>query len=233
MNRIAVIPARGGSKRIPRKNIKHFCGAPIISYSIRAAINSGLFDEIMVSTDDEEIREISLSYGAHVPFLRSEQTANDQATTASVIQEVIQSYGLLGKQFNQLLCLYPCAPLISEELIHKTLDRLMTGNFDCVYAVAQFSSPIQRALVFKDGKLEMLHPEFELTRSQDLQPSYFDAGQLYWLDTKKFKEYHSLRPPNSSAVIVNDLFVQDIDTIEDWELAEAKYQYLKAKGYLS
>lgn len=232
MSRLAIIPARGGSKRIPRKNIRSFCGAPIISYSIRAALDSGVFDEVMVSTEDEEIRDVARSFGATVPFLRSGNTASDHATTAAVVQEVLDEYQQLGRRFEQVMCLYPCAPLLKTETIIRSLDRLVSGRFDCVFTVSRYSSPIQRALVFKGQQISMLNPEYELTRSQDLETCYFDAGQLYWLNAEHFLINATLRPPNSSAEVIDDLFVQDIDTPEDWELAEVKYQYLKSKGYL-
>lgn len=224
MARIAIITARGGSKRIPKKNIKDFCGKPIIAYSIQAALKSRVFDEIMVSTDSEEIAEVARSYGASVPFMRSEGTSNDYATTADVIAEVLEEYNKAGKQFDSFACIYPTAPFITAEKLGEAM-KLLKGA-DAVISVVKFSFPPQRAFVVRDGNVAFQYPEFERTRSQDLEPIYHDCGQFYMCDSKLFLEKHSLILPHTKPYELPDEEVQDIDTISDWEIAEAKYSVL-------
>lgn len=228
MNNLAIIPARGGSKRIPRKNIKNFLGKPIISYSILTAIKSGLFNEIMVSTDDEEIAKIALEYGAKVPFFRSEINSNDFATTFDVIEEVLVNYNGLNRNFENVCCIYPCAPLCkSEDLIHA-FQILTSKQYDSVFPLTEYSNPIQRSFVIKDeDKADMLFPQFINSRSQDIDRSYFDPGQFYWLNTSKILECGKIYTLNSGAIILDELNVQDIDNINDWEMAEFKYKLLK------
>lgn len=227
MPNICIIPARGGSKRIPRKNIKEFSGKPIIAYSIEAAINSGLFDEVMVSTDDLEIAEIAIQYGAKVPFMRSNERANDFATTYEVLEEVLFKYNELGKIFEKACCIYACAPFISiEKLIeaNKKLER-----FDTVFPVVQYGFPIQRALK-KDmnDSISFIQPEFELTRSQDLNASFHDAGQFYWFTTSSILANKSILSKNTGCVVLSEMEVQDIDNQIDWKLAELKYELLQS-----
>jgi len=171
MSRLAIIPARGGSKRIPRKNIKLFLGEPIISYSIKAALKSNLFDEVMVSTDDNEIKEIALKYGAKVPFMRSAKNSNDYATTVDVVEEVLETYRLQKKQFDYCCCIYPTAPFVSENLLTEAFHKLLEHKFDCVFPVSKYSFPIQRGMTInKEDKIEMIDASKMNVRSQDLDP---------------------------------------------------------------
>src|SRR5690554_1237368 len=225
MSNLCIIPARGGSKRIPRKNIKAFLGKPIIAYSIEAALKSNLFDEVMVSTDDDEIAAIAQEYGARVPFMRSDKNADDFATTYDVIEEVLQQYKEAGNTFENTCVLYPCAPFITVARLKEAYKKL--EKFDTVFPVVQYGFPIQRALKKnKDDKLAFYQPEFELSRSQDLTPSYHDAGQFYWLKTNVLLANKTIISNNTGAVIVSEMEVQDIDTEVDWKLAELKYKLL-------
>ena len=225
MRNLCIIPARGGSKRIPRKNIKDFLGKPIIAYSIEAAINSGSFDEVMVSTDDAEISEIALKYGAKIPFMRSADTANDFATTYEVIDEVLRNYINIGQSFDQACCIYPCAPFISTAKLKEAAEKLHI--FDAVFPIVQYGFPIQRALKKdKKDKISFLQPEFELSRSQDLNFSFHDAGQYYWFTTKSLLENKSMMSRNTGCVLLSEMEVQDIDNEMDWKLAELKYKLL-------
>ena len=223
MANICIIPARGGSKRIPRKNIKDFVGKPIIAYSIEAALKSGLFDEVMVSTDDEEIATIAKKYGAKIPFYRSAGTANDHATTFDVIKEVLTDYKQSQITFENACCLYPCAPLVTAEKLTAAYQKLQ--YFDSVLPVVKFGFPIQRALKKEENdKLSFFQPEYELTRSQDLAESYHDAGQFYWFSTEKILKEKKILTHNTGAIVLSELEVQDIDTETDWKLAELKYK---------
>lgn len=223
MSRLCIIPARGGSKRIPRKNIKNFLGKPIIAYSIKAAFSSALFEEVMVSTDDEEIAEIAKQYGAKVPFMRSEENANDIATTYQVIEEVIANYKKNDVNFTKGCCLYPCAPFVTSEKLQEA--HLKLQQFDTVFPVVKYGFPIQRALTKDENDgLEFFYPEFELTRSQDLISSYHDAGQFYWFDIKALDKNKTLISNKTGAVVLSEMEVQDIDTEIDWKIAELKYK---------
>ncbi len=224
MRAIAIITARGGSKRIPRKNVLPFCGKPIILYSVQAALESGIFDEVMVSTDDEEIARIALEAGAKVPFMRSEKTSNDYASTADVITEVMTEYEKLGQKFDYICCIYPTAPFITAYKLQDAYKRLCEGQADSLIPVVKFSYPPQRALVMKEDKLVFNMPEYMLSRSQDLQPWYHDAGQFYFLRTESFMATGKLMVGDILPYEVSEMEVQDIDTMTDWELAELKYQ---------
>ena len=224
MSSVAIIPARGGSKRIPHKNIKDFLGKPIIAYSIEAALKSGLFDEVMVSTDDAEIASVARSCGASVPFMRSAQTANDYATTADVIREVLDCYRKSGKSFDVLCCLYSTAPFVTQDNLKEAFSKL--GEFDSVFTVVQYSYPVQRSLNVKDGKVGMNFPQFKDSRSQDLEATYHDAGQFYFAKTETFLKENTLWGSNTGALILPELQVQDLDTETDWKLAEIKYKLL-------
>ena len=169
MGNICIIPARGGSKRIPRKNIKEFLGKPIIAYSIKAALDSGLFDEVMVSTDDVEIADIAKKLGAKVPFMRSAKNSDDFATTFDVIEEVIQVYKTQGKRFENICCIYSCAPFITSELLFKAYDLLTQKKFDTVFPIIAYSFPIQRALRVNQGKVSMILKDNLNIRSQDIE----------------------------------------------------------------
>lgn len=224
MKVFAVITARGGSKRIPRKNIRSFCGKPIIAYSIDAAIRSDCFDTIMCSTDDAEIAAIAQEYGAEVPFMRSEATANDFATTSDVLNEVIAEYGKRGQQFDYFCCLYPTAPFVNPQKIKEGFDLMLREKANGAIPVVQFSYPIQRALGMSDGRISMIHPEYLRTRSQDLMKTYHDAGQYYWYKTEAFLKEPAIMSINPIAIITPEEEVQDIDTLEDWKIAEIKYK---------
>ena len=228
MSNLCIIPARGGSKRIPRKNIKPFLGKPIIAYSIEAALNSKLFDEVMVSTDDFEIATIAKKYGASVPFMRSEKTATDFATTFDVIYEVLQKYNLHNKKFDLSCCIYPCAPFVTKDKLAEGFQVLKENNYDSVFPLIPFSSPIQRALKQKEHKVSFFYPEFSLSRSQDLEKSFHDAGQFYWLNTAICLDKKAILTNNSGSIILSELEGQDIDNEVDWKLAELKYELLQS-----
>lgn len=226
MRNLAIIPARGGSKRIPRKNIRDFLGKPIITYSIEAAHQSGLFEEVMVSTDEKEIAEIAVKNGAEVPFYRSSKTSGDNATTMAVIQEVVTEYrNQLSKEFDLVCCIYPTAPLIRVEYLKKGLDLLLTNNFDSVFPVVAFGYPVWRGVEITDeGRTKMVWPEFQDSRSQDLKKVYHDAGQWYWINMRQPGD--SIFTPNSGSIVLSENEVQDIDNLSDWILAEMKYRLL-------
>lgn len=228
MSKVAIITARGGSKRIPRKNIKHFLGKPIIAYSIETAIQCGLFDVVMVSTDDEEIARISKSYGAEVPFLRSTKASDDFATTAEVISEVLTQLEELHHHFEFACCLYPTAPFITKENITLAFNLMVSEKYNTVFPVTNFSYPIYRALQFgNDHKIGMVWPENLNKRSQDLPAAYHDAGQFYWINTDHFKIEQKIFTDHSGAIILNEMQVQDIDSETDWKMAELKYSLLQ------
>ena len=229
MKNIAIIPARGGSKRIPRKNIKDFLGKPIIAYSIEAAIQSNLFDEVMVSTDDEKIAEISKKIGVNVPFMRSKKNSDDFATTSNVLLEVLEEYKKKENEFDYLCCIYPTAPFVTIEKLKKSFELLIEKNADGIIPVVRFSYPIQRAFrINLDNKLEYIWPENVNKRSQDLEPTYHDAGQFYWCKVKPFLENESLiTPQNTVPFIISEMEVQHIDSENDWELAEMKCKLLR------
>ena len=229
MKSIAIITARGGSKRIPRKNIKGFCGKPIIAYSIEAAVKSNVFDRVMVSTDDEEIAKIAKSYGADIPFLRSEATSNDYATTADVIEEVLSEYKRRNENFDCFACIYPTAPFLTASKLSEAMEILSNEQADAIVSVVRFSFPPQRAFIIRDGRMVYQYPQFERSRSQDLEPIYHDCGQFYICDSKAFLRCHSLILPNTIPYIVKEEEVQDIDTMSDWLIAEAKYKSLGTK----
>lgn len=224
MSSIAIITARGGSKRIPNKNIKEFCGKPIIAYSIEAALDSKCFDEVMVSTDSEEISAIAKKYGASVPFLRSEATSNDFATTSDVIEEVLNKYEETGDRFDSFACIYPTAPFVTGLKLLEAASLL--DDADAVLSVVKFSFPPQRAFVIRKGNVAYQYPEFERVRSQDLEPIYHDCGQFYICKCDEFLKLHSLILPKTKPYILPEQEVQDIDTVSDWKIAEAKYKAL-------
>ena len=227
MANIAIITARGGSKRIPRKNIKDFLGKPIIAYSIEASLQSGIFQEVMVSTDDAEIAEVAQRYGAKVPFMRSAKNSDDFATTADVLVEVLENYEKLGKQFQYACCLYPTAPFVTNEKLQKAFDLLIERQADSVIPVVAFSYPIWRSLKIENGKLQMNFPENLNKRSQDLPVAYHDVGQFYFFDVKKFLATKRLFSDFSVPLCISELEMQDIDNEIDWKLAELKYKLQK------
>ena len=223
MKNLCIIPARGGSKRIPHKNIKEFLGKPIIAYSIEAALKSGLFNEVMVSTDDEQIAAIAKQYGASVPFTRSAETANDFATTCDVLNEVLNEYRKRGQVFDGMCCIYATAPLIAAEDLQAAHKLLSSSDFSCVYPVVEFSYPIWRCLdVAEDGSMKRHWPEYENSRSQDLPKEYHDSGTFYWykLNESAFVD------GATGAIILSEDRVQDIDNEVDWKLAEMKFELM-------
>lgn len=224
MKRIAIITARGGSKRIPRKNIREFCGRPMLAYSVQAALEAGVFDTVMVSTEDEEIAGIAEKYGASVPFFRSPETANDFAATADVLKEVLERYAGLGESFDTVCCIYPTAPFLTPERLRQAVELLETEQADSVLPVVRFSFPPQRCVVVREGALQFKWPEYAQARSQDLEPYYHDAGQFYCLRGESFSSQGRLVMDRTVPLILSELEVQDIDTPEDWELAELKYR---------
>ena len=226
MATLAMITARGGSKRIPRKNIKDFNGKPIMAYSIEAAINSGVFDEVMVSTDDEEIADIARKYGAKVPFMRSEKTSNDFATTVDVIEEVIDTYHEKGQDFEIFTCIYPTAPFITSDRLKKAVEELKSSDADSLIPVVRFSYPPQRAMEVRNGKLVFRQPENLAKRSQDLEPHFHDAGQFYVVRTESFKRNRGIMVGDILPMELSELEVQDIDNEVDWKLAELKYNLI-------
>ena len=226
MKTLAMITARGGSKRIPRKNIKEFNGKPIIAYSIEAALSSGVFDEVMVSTDDEEIAEIAKKYGAKVPFFRSEKTANDFATTVDVIEEVLNTYRERGEEFDIFCCIYPTAPFITAKRLKDAVEELSASDADSLIPVVRFSYPPQRAMEIHDGKLVFRQPENLSKRSQDLEPHFHDAGQFYVVRSESFFKNRGIMVGDILPMELSELEVQDIDNEVDWKLAELKYNLL-------
>ena len=225
MSSIAIITARGGSKRIPRKNIKEFCGKPILAYSIEAAIQSNIFDEVMVSTDDEEIAETAKKYGASVPFMRSAETANDYATTNDVLKEVLLEYEKRDKHFDIAVCIYPTAPFVTAEKLKKAVEMLIEQSADEVIPIVQFSFPPQRGFVIRDEELQYQYPENALVRSQDLEPIYHDCGQFYVL--KSDNVLNGVEDVYTIPLIMPETEVQDIDNENDWKIAEMKYKMMQ------
>lgn len=225
--KIAIIPARGGSKRIPRKNIKLFHGKPMIAYSIEAAIESGCFDKVIVSTDDNEIAEVAKLYGAEVPFMRPQNIADDYATTMDVIQHAVQWCEQQKLPITYACCLYATAPFVRAEDLKKGWKIVQQPDVKYAFSATTFPFPIQRAIkISNDGNVSMFSPEYELTRSQDLEESYHDAGQFYWGEAAAFKQKLAIFDKHSRCVLLPRKQVQDIDTAEDWEFAEVLFSML-------
>jgi len=226
VKRVAIITARGGSKRIPHKNIREFCGRPIIAYSIQAAKESGVFDAVMVSTDSEEIAEIAKKEGAEVPFLRSEATSGDYASTADVILEVLQQYEDRGEQYDVVCCIYPTAPFVTSDKLKDAVALLEEKKYDSVMPATQFSFPPLRGMVMNEDKVSYKWEQYASARSQDLEPIYHDCGQFYVLNVETFKTARKLVTKNTGAIEISELEMQDIDNEIDWKLAELKYELL-------
>lgn len=227
---IAIITARGGSKRIPGKNIKEFCGKPIIVYSIEAAFASGCFDRVMVSTDDAQIARVARAHGAEVPFLRSERTSGDFSTTAEVLMEVFEEYEKRGETFSYAACIYPTAPFVTAGKLAEGMRILEESGEKMLMPVVAFSFPPQRGLVKRGEHLQFLHPECRNMRSQDLEPIYHDCGQFYCYDVQQFRQEKGQIDSCILPYIVSELEVQDIDNETDWQLAEMKYQMMRKRG---
>lgn len=227
--KLAIIPARGGSKRIPRKNIKMFCGKPMLVYPIQAALESGVIDKIIVSTDDDEIAQIALDCGAEVPFLRSKTLADDHTGTTAVVRDTLERLNADGWEISHCACIYATSPLLSGSTIRQAYQQLTSSNSDYVFTAARFSFPIQRALLrTPQGGVTPFDPQSIAKRSQDLADTFHDAGQLYWgtvdswLDTSR-----TLFSAQSQMLVLPNYMVQDIDTAEDWQRAELLYQLLQ------
>jgi N-acylneuraminate cytidylyltransferase len=226
MNALAIILARGGSKRIPRKNVRPFLGRPILAYAIEAARESGCFSEVMVSTDDAEIAEIGRECGAVVPALRSQKNSTDQAGSEEAMHEVILEYRQRGCLFAHACAIYATAALTTSDHLRRGFSTLDADrSLTTVLPIVRFSYPVQRALALRDGRVPMMHPEHYDSRSQDLEPAYHDAGQWYWLRTEKFLRTKELMGPHTAGVVISELETQDIDTEDDWALAELKFQH--------
>lgn len=229
MSNLAIIPARGGSKRIPRKNIKTFIDKPIIAYSIQAAIESGLFKEVMVSTDDAEIAAVAKSYGAEVPYFRSVKNADDFATLIEVVLEVVEWYEANRFVPETICCILPTAPFITPSKLKDGFEELSKHNFTSVFPVVKFAYPIQRALEIDpvSNAVTMALPENMTVRSQDLKEYYHDSGQFYWAITEVIKSERTFFTTQAGMIEMSQIAVQDIDNEDDWIVAEQKYKALK------
>ena len=229
--RIAIIPARGGSKRIPRKNIKLFCAKPMIAWSIEAALQSGCFDQVIVSTDDQEIAEVARQYGATVPFMRPAELSDDHTGTVPVIQHAIEWVNAQGQSVEQACCLYATAPFVSAEDINRGLDILNATQSDYAFSVTSYAFPIQRAIRLNDeGRVQMFNPEHFNTRSQDLEEAFHDAGQFYWGTADAWLKGRMIFGAGSVPVPLPRHRVQDIDTPEDWVRAEWLFKAMQAEA---
>lgn len=225
MNNLAIIPARGGSQRIPKKNIKDFFGKPILAYSIEMALKSNLFEEVMVSTDSLEIASVARKFGASVPFQRSEINSNNYATLTDVILEVVQKYGEEDDHFDSICCILPTAALITQERLVEAYHLFKGKNFDSIIPVIKFAYPIQRALKVDSGLLKMREPEYTTTRSQDIEPFYHDSGQFYWIKTQELLKGKTIFTSNSGYLELKEIEAQDVDTLMDWDLMSLKFNY--------
>lgn len=228
MPRLAIIPARSGSKRIPGKNVREFDGRPIIAYSIQAARDSDLFDEVMVSTDDQDIANLAVQLGASVPFLRSRSNSGDFSTTVDVLLEVVDMYRQRDRVFDVACCIYATAPFTTADLLKRSYIKLEAGAFDTVFPVVEYEYPIQRSLQLKDGHATMVWPEHQSSRSQDLPPRFHDSGMFYWFRPDKLHAGGGLLNSHSGAVVVSGLECHDIDCEDDWCVAELKFRRLRA-----
>ena len=228
--RLAVIPARGGSKRIPRKNIRPFAGRPIIAYSIDAARACGLFDHVVVSTDDDEIAGVARGCGAETPFVRPKDLADDHTGTNAVVRHAIGWFGERGALPEHVCCLYATAPFVQPHDLREGFDRLVASGSSFAFSVTGFEFPIQRALrIDAGGRVQPIWPENAARRSQDLEPAFHDAGQFYWGTSRAFLDEVVLYSDASVPVILPRHLVQDIDTEEDWTRAELMFGALRAQ----
>jgi pseudaminic acid cytidylyltransferase len=231
---ICIIPARGGSKRIPRKNIKEFNGKPIIAYSIEAALESGCFDQVIVSTDDSEISEIAIKYGATVPFVRPDKLSDDYASTISVVKHAVEWMEVNNNLIDNVCCLYATAPFVQSQAIYSAFQQLKKTKSSYCFSVTSFTFPIQRAIkLTAENRINMFNPENFEIRSQDLEDAYHDAGQFYWGKAKAFKDELPMFSKVATPFILPRYLVQDIDTMEDWVRAEAMYKALQETFILS
>ena len=226
MSVIAIITARGGSKRIPKKNIKEFMGKPMLAYAIEAAKGSEIFDEVMVSTDSEEIADVAKKYGASVPFMRSERTSNDFAITYDVLEEVLSEYKKLGKEYESLCCIYPCVPFLKSDSLKNAFELMKNKNANAIMPVCKYPVPVEWAMRINDDELVADDVKKQLIRSQDLKPAYFDAGMFYFYKTETFLSKRTTLFPNTLGYVIDESECQDIDTSNDWKIAEMKYKML-------
>ncbi len=224
-NNIAIIPARGGSKRIPKKNIKNFLGKPIIAYSIELALNIKLFSKVIVSTDDQEIKDVAIKYGAEVPFIRPKEIADDFTGTHEVIGHAVKWLEDNDKKIDYVCCIYPTAPLIENDDLIKGYKTIKTGKWQSVMAATNFSYPIFRSFEnLPDGGLKMIFPEHYNSRSQDLPEIYHDAALFYWAKPEIWKKKPEPYNNKNSIVKIPNCRIQDIDTLDDWKRAEIIYK---------
>ncbi len=223
---IAIIPARGGSKRIPKKNIKDFFGKPLIAYSIEVALKSGLFKKVVVSTDDEKIAQIAKDYGADVPFIRPKELSDDYTGTGEVVQHAIKYMKDRGEKYDYLCTIYATAPLLDEKYLKEGFEKLKNSNAKMVFSVTSMPFPIQRTFkINEQGRCQMFTPEHFYTRSQDLEEAYQDAGQFYF-ENLNISSDEIAFGKDSIPIILPRHLVQDLDTLEDWERLEVLYQSL-------
>jgi len=229
--RLAIIPARGGSKRIPRKNIKPFCGKPMIAWSIEAALQSGCFDRVVVSTDDAEIADVALQHGADVPFTRPAELSDDRTGTVPVIRHAIEWFSQAGLAVEQVCCLYATAPFVTAEDLDRGMQVLQGNDCDYAFSVTSYAFPIQRAIrINAQGRVEMFNPEYFNTRSQDLEEAFHDAGQFYWGRADAWLQGKQIFSPDALPVLLPRHRVQDIDTPEDWVRAEWLFKAMTQEG---
>lgn len=230
INAVAIITARGGSKRIPGKNSRIFLGKPMLVYSVEAALAAGIFNEVMVSTDDEEIARLAREAGASVPFLRSEETADDFATTDDVLMEVLNTYEERGRVFDYMACIYPTAPFVTAQKLQNAMRLLIEQDGSGVMPVVRYSFPPQRGMAVRNGKLVYCYPENAAKRSQDLEPIYHDCGQFYCYHVARYLACQGNLPDGYLPIVVEETEVQDIDNPSDWALAEMKYKMMLENG---
>jgi pseudaminic acid cytidylyltransferase len=225
---LAIIPARGGSKRIPRKNIKLFLGKPVIQYAIELAKSFKPFNSIIISTDDNEIEEIGIKNGVKTPFRRSESTANDFATLSDVLLEVLTEYQKLNIKVDNVCVILPTSPLITHEILNQAYEKFINNNFSAIIPLVKYQHPIQRALKITSGteKVSMINPDNYTMRTQDCDEAFYDSGQFYWINVKDFLIEKTILMNNIGAIEVKSDRCHDIDNIEDWRLAEMKYRWL-------
>ena len=218
---LCVIPARGGSKRIPRKNVKYFLGKPLIAYSIEAALNSGVFERVIVSTDDAEIADVAVKFGAQVPFMRDAALSDDYATSSDAVADAATRLG----EYTHVCCLYATAPLITGEILREAYGKFEEAGCEFLFSATAFSFPIQRAIrLEQNGAVNMFYPQFALTRSQDLERAYHDAGAFYFGRREAWLEKKPIFAPHSRAFLLPRNLVCDIDTPEDFEFAQKLYE---------
>lgn len=232
--RLAIIPARGGSKRIPEKNIRSFLGKPIIAYSIEAAIESGVFDQVIVSTDSQKIADIAISFGADVPFIRSSKNSDDHSTLADVAKEVLGQFQEKDNHIETFCIILPTAPFLTSQIIRESLDRMLNYKLDGIFTAVKFSYPIQRAIRVDQGtgRVQMVDSQYINSRSQDLEPRFHDAGQMYMIDVATFQDENTFFVSNGGILELSELQVQDIDSEIDWVVAEMKFVFSRERGLL-